>query len=880
MNNGLVGQQRQIVEKIRARLDAVRGGDVDLPRVILLRGSSGVGKTRILQEVYETLRREARQPRYWPELSDAQSDATADPLRRRKVIAPEPASRFWPADSLPTFGWWGLNCQESSTGSLLDATYSLRQQWDAHGLALSIAKKESVGPLATLGFQRAALLGGVRDAFVSEGADTVLVAAMGAANLSFPFAGTLLDWGIRGIRGVANHRRERSAFHTLVDLGAEHRARQEALAQELADLVRNLSCPAVPGIVVVEDLHLMGPELDNFLTKVTTPDSLRPVLVIGTVWPEAESRDSFAQWVGRRPEGSIEVIDIRSPDSEDLILLLRRRAPQTDDRTARKIVEKYSTPLALEMWLNLKKVKLNIERNDGALVVTEALTMPAGLRGLMVERWNELPEQTRNSLAYATATNPLDDDLSEFLPDVVAEVVEIHSETPAEVTIKALEQAINPAWWCRRGADVQLFTEPMLAQTARELSVDELDAEARQELRELTEGLLRERLEALWNDDKLSRTVAGRLMALWYRELVGEKGADDWAWATATWLVAEQAAESGNPGRAAELGDASLAIVSAVVGPYEPLALDLSRQIGCWFGDAGAPAAAVQRLLGVYRDLDLHFANRHPLSLAVRFDTARYLGKSGKPDMAVEILEELVPLQEEASGEHSEEVIGARVELARWLWRDGKPRAIILANETLGEVYAFLGSDHPLGMQMLSELADWNTQVGLNAKARELLEDLLIDQQRILGADSPKIFETLAAQAIVAGNAGDWEASVGILETAVREAARRFGIDHPVVLQLRNDQAFAVCATGDVTEGLHLLKQLLPHQQDVLGESNLETLTTRNNIAYWLANDGQVAEAIRLFKELHQDQLELLEPGHPHLLRTREALDHLGRSAS
>ena len=58
--------------------------------------------------------------------------------------------------------------------------------------------------------------------------------------------------------------------------------RRNSAALELAKLLGRVAHPRVPAIVVVEDLHLMGQELDEFLSVVAQRNPDRPVLVIGT----------------------------------------------------------------------------------------------------------------------------------------------------------------------------------------------------------------------------------------------------------------------------------------------------------------------------------------------------------------------------------------------------------------------------------------------------------------------------------------------------------------------------------------------------------------------------------------------------------------------
>ena len=92
-------QRRLIVDDIRRRFEEMQQGEVpDRPTFVLLRATPGVGKTRIVQELYEALRLEQSTPPFWPALFS--EDVEHSVLGERHLIGPKVGSHFEDHDSL------------------------------------------------------------------------------------------------------------------------------------------------------------------------------------------------------------------------------------------------------------------------------------------------------------------------------------------------------------------------------------------------------------------------------------------------------------------------------------------------------------------------------------------------------------------------------------------------------------------------------------------------------------------------------------------------------------------------------------------------------------------------------------------------------------
>ena len=100
-------------------------------RSITVHGAPGVGKTFVIQQFYEALAADHQSsPAYWPP-----SVRTDDhPFAVRSLVYPSPYKTTWPADALPDWFWWGVNCERAQRG---DISENFDTRWlDLHRLAL------------------------------------------------------------------------------------------------------------------------------------------------------------------------------------------------------------------------------------------------------------------------------------------------------------------------------------------------------------------------------------------------------------------------------------------------------------------------------------------------------------------------------------------------------------------------------------------------------------------------------------------------------------------------------------------------------------------------------------------------------------------------
>jgi len=205
--------------------------------------------------------------------------------------------------------------------------------------------------------------------------------------------------------------------------------------------------------------------------------------------------------------------------------------------------------------------------------------------------------------------------------------------------------------------------------------------------------------------------------------------------------------------------------------------------------------------------------------------------------------------------------------------------SIELYEQVLADQERVLGPDHPDTLTTRNNLAGAYKDVGRFGEAIELYKRVLADQERILAPDHP---DTLAARNNLAGayySVGRFGEAIELFERVLAERERVLGSDHPDTLTTRNNLAGAYYFAGRFGEAIELLGRVLAERERVLGPDHPDTLTTRNNLAFAYHSAGRFDEAIELYERVLAEQERVLGPDHPDTLTVRNNLAFAYHSA-
>lgn len=180
------------------------------------------------------------------------------------------------------------------------------------------------------------------------------------------------------------------------------------------------------------------------------------------------------------------------------------------------------------------------------------------------------------------------------------------------------------------------------------------------------------------------------------------------------------------------------------------------------------------------------------------------------------------------------------------------------------ELFARFGID---GLESLSSrrrvqaLAVDLRDAGDFAAAREVLEALLILQQRLVGASSLETLTTVNDLAVMCLDLDDLERARSLLTEASESSTRVHGAAHEQTLTLRSNLADALRNLGALAEAKVIDEEVLKRRREDLGEHDPLVLVSMNNLATTLFEMGDLAGARTLQEDVLRLREEILPPG-------------------
>ena len=890
----LLGRGHQLmVEHLLDRLSRLQAGEA-VPRVMVLRAESGTGKSRIVREVYERLRR--AQPLgddgegYWPALPVVAGGpgGHGEPMPVRKVIGPNPGTFDRGEGAAPSFAWLFLTCGRRESGDIIEVAFDLGTQMRRHARYLVWAWRQRTEDGEQVQawlrhewktvVEKSATHGGV------EGI-AVLLNALGAV---VPGVGVAVDAGVAAARHWWDDRITRRRLAAGGALDDDPLVAPAELYQQLSRVAH----PRLPMVLAVEDLHLMGDGLAGLLTLLAQLNPNWPVLVIGTAWPEGDQEPVYGQWVEQAttpgPDGPAlaEVVDLAGLDPDALGELLRRHAPHTDTDTSARVVAAWPNPYALQLMLTDPGVDASYIIN-GALQVTdeEIRYLPKTVVGLYEKRWEYLPTRVAEALMIAAGCQPaeaVDAPASwPFLRGVVAGAAARSGllDSPDDV-VEALGEAADPHEWARitdTTLDLEHFREWVQARIASnnqasDLRYRTLPQAAAAELEDWIGARTREHGYWLDPDDPETLTACRWLLALTPNQPPSE------ARSVAAYTIARAQA-------AVHQYQAALATLDQVgfpsgLDPRVPRTLEARHIQAVWQHQIGRRPRAIDLIEAVLEDRLRLLGPDDPATLVSRNDLALAYLAGGRIDEAIDMFTAVLEVRLPLLGPDDPATLVSRTNLASAYLAGGRiDEAIDMFTAVLEVRLRLLGPDDPATLVSLTNLADALRGVGLLDAAIQMFAHVLAVRLRDLGPDDPK---TLLSQNNLADSymeVGRLDEAIPLLERSLAARERIFGSDYPETLLARNNLAGAYRSDGRLDDAISLLEGALAGLSRVLGPDDQDSDLARTNLAECYLAGGRVDEAIDLFAARLRSRLRVLGADHPDTLTSRYNLAHSYESA-
>lgn len=555
----LLGEHADVVDELVAHFASLSSDSAQAQHVVLLEAPSGYGKSRIIREFYEIIRRSGPTA-YWPELlAEHETPITGnviDPLAQRKVLGPDPSAFVWASDTLPHFGWWTFNCEQMASGSSSGLESEATDQLSAHSLALTIARNKARGRGSDVGTAFTAILDELKDFAKSELSDAAVQSLIGQV----PGLDLWVKLGSRGYeagRTALHQRRQRLATVPVGDETVEARLER---ARSLARLITELTAKDLPAIVVIEDAHRMGHDLRAVLDALPLGDAKHPVMVVATAWPEGADNPEYKAWV---ESAAVRRLLVPKLEAVELAQLIRSHYPDhITEQLALDLAKRLESPYIAKLWLTTRRVRKEVEGARDHEDLSRALLSEASLSwsilDVYMQRWRELPEDVRQALMLASSLTTEGTESAVYVPAVVDRA----SGAIDVSTAVGLEQSVVPFAWSRVEGGLHFIRELLMTKVAQREVAREFAESELAEFHDAVPAAAAEWLEAARSTRAVPDRAQGIAAQLVLRAQAGCSPDDV---ARASVVIAEMSLVSGDPESALRLLEptkAQLALLS------------------------------------------------------------------------------------------------------------------------------------------------------------------------------------------------------------------------------------------------------------------------------------------------------------------------------
>ncbi len=461
-------------------------------RAVVIEGPSGVGKSRVIREVYSALVSQQPEPSYWPTLPGS----TQNPLAGRQVLGPGRMDFIWEPNALPSFIWWDIACSANADRDPFDAIWAFAPFLERHLLPTALSQSVQKGLAFEIAGEVRRSLRSLMHEALEEGGMESLNRILGTLDLAMPGMAWLAHRVAGGVQWLTRRREAHLALQRSVSLAPS----TEWASAHAVDQLEQMTAGILPAVVAIEDLHLMGDDMADMLGLLQKRDV--GITVIASAWPEGRTRHSYGPWRSEAERNNcVQFVELASPDRAAMRTVVTRLAPSTPATDADRVVDAWPNPLALLTLLTLERTQRRIRRDHGALLWSEALEdEPSRITDLYLAQLRELPPSVSRVLSIAAGCLPEPPTQgTRFVVDVIsvaadrARLLEPGTCDSAQFRA-ALENSIDLYHWClRHEPGLSSFRERALHSAARQYLTQEiLDHEEWTALRDQVIKALRE----------------------------------------------------------------------------------------------------------------------------------------------------------------------------------------------------------------------------------------------------------------------------------------------------------------------------------------------------------------------------------------------------
>jgi tetratricopeptide (TPR) repeat protein len=342
---------------------------------------------------------------------------------------------------------------------------------------------------------------------------------------------------------------------------------------------------------------------------------------------------------------------------------------------------------------------------------------------------------------------------------------------------------------------------------------------------------------------------------------------------SATTALASVRDEEGHLQAAESLHRDALRLAEQLFGPTGERTLQTGGSLAELLNRRGRLDEAGALFKRILNGCEQNLGRSHSTTLSVVNSFAIHLRTRGQLSEAEPLYRRVIDGLEETSGAASVETLTAVNNLARVLHLLGRfEEAQSLFERALQGIQHTLGADHLTSLMTASNLGLLLQDRGRLTEARGVFEHTIARAEGHLGAEHPVTLTFLANLAAIMVATGDFAEAEQPSRRVCDLRERVLGPEHPDTLSSINNLGILLYRLDRDSEAETLLRRAYADSRRVLGVEHHSTLVAANNLSACLLESGRLKEGVGLTRETFELCERSLGPEHP---QTLTSLDNL-----
>ena len=195
-------------------------------------------------------------------------------------------------------------------------------------------------------------------------------------------------------------------------------------------------------------------------------------------------------------------------------------------------------------------------------------------------------------------------------------------------------------------------------------------------------------------------------------------------------------------------------------------------------------------------------------------------------------------------------------------------RAHALLERVVQDRVRTLGANHPKTLEAQAQMGWVLHREGHDAEAEPLIRTTIDAQSRVLGPDDPSTLESRDRLARILLRQAHYAQVEKVERELIAISSSRQGPENPQTLRFMDGLARALAGENRFAEAEAEYRQLLDLERSSLGADHPDTLATVHDLATLYLNQGNYEEAEKLYRENLEIQKRILGPEHPDTANT------------